>query len=96
MRLRLHTGRQHQIRVHAAHAGHPLVGDWCYGSPCAELPGQALHAARLTFAHPLSPSTVDVHAPLRDALARLWQQLSSGTPPTPRELTDEQRSKLAH
>lgn len=94
LRLKLHTGRQHQIRVHAAHAGHPLVGDWCYGQPCAELPGQALHAARLAFAHPLKPMTVNVEAPLRDDLARLWAQVKAGTPPTPRDLTEDQQSKL--
>lgn len=48
---RLHTGRTHQIRVHCAHAGHPLIGDGLYGGP-AQLPRQALHAARLSLRHP--------------------------------------------
>jgi 23S rRNA pseudouridine1911/1915/1917 synthase len=46
----LHTGRTHQIRVHAAHLGHPLVGDPTYGGP--EAPRMALHAAHLAFTHP--------------------------------------------
>jgi 23S rRNA pseudouridine1911/1915/1917 synthase len=45
----LHTGRTHQIRVHLAHAGHPLLGDRVYGVPAPELDRQALHAWRLAF-----------------------------------------------
>ena len=52
LELTLHTGRQHQIRVHASYHGHPLVGDWVYGAPCEELSGQALHAHRLTIPDP--------------------------------------------
>lgn len=49
----LRTGRTHQIRVHCAHAGHPLYGDVLYGGPAMDgLHRQALHAARLTLAHP--------------------------------------------
>jgi 23S rRNA pseudouridine1911/1915/1917 synthase len=94
LRVLLHTGRQHQIRVHAAHHGHPLVGDWVYGRACAELPGQALHAAILEFPHPVEPRTVRVEAPLPPTLAQLWSSLRAGAMVTPQELTAEQRSKL--
>ncbi|MBA2482657.1 MAG: RluA family pseudouridine synthase [Planctomycetes bacterium] len=94
LRVVLHTGRQHQIRVHAAHHGNPLVGDWVYGQPCAELPGQALHSALLVFAHPMHGSEVRVEAPLPAAFVDLWSRLRTGAEVTPTALSDEQRSKL--
>jgi 23S rRNA pseudouridine1911/1915/1917 synthase len=77
-RVRLETGRTHQIRVHLAHAGYPIVGDPQYGGrrrlpPGASsglkqalegFPRQALHAARLTFVHPKSGKQVSFEAPL--------------------------------
>ena len=94
LRVLLRTGRQHQIRIHAAHNGHPLVGDWVYGRPCAELPGQALHAAVLEFPHPASGETVRVEAPLPPPLATLWERLAAGGDVTPVPLDDEQRARL--
>jgi len=68
LRLRLETGRTHQIRVHLQAIGHPLVGDPEYGSrgtPDAfGLQRQFLHATRLAFAHPLSGEPIDVDSPL--------------------------------
>ncbi|WP_394787498.1 RluA family pseudouridine synthase [Rhodoferax sp.] len=76
VRCTLHTGRTHQIRVHMASAGHPLVGDVVYGgSLAAGLTRQALHATQLAFVHPMTGEALRFHAPLpddmRQALA-LW------------------------
>lgn len=65
---RLETGRTHQIRVHMAHLGHPLLGDTVYGAkkPVPGLAGQCLHAAQLTFTHPSTGERLTVDAPLPD------------------------------
>ncbi len=94
LRLLLHTGRQHQIRVHAAHHDCPLVGDWVYGAACHELTGQALHAALMEFAHPVEKRTVRIEAPFPRTLAELWTQLKADGGLTPRTLSEEQLSKL--
>ena len=65
---RLETGRTHQIRVHMASVGHPLLGDMVYGAkkPWPGLAGQCLHAAQLTFTHPTTGERLTVEAPLPD------------------------------
>ena len=65
---RLETGRTHQIRVHMACLGHPLLGDVVYGNkkPVPGLAGQCLHAAQLTFTHPATGERVTAEAPLPD------------------------------
>lgn len=69
LRVRLATGRTHQIRVHFADLGHPLLGDKLYGIktlPGQKLPlkRQALHAAELEFVHPLTHKTIKIKSPL--------------------------------
>ena len=73
LRCTLHTGRTHQIRVHLASRGHPLVGDELYGGqPLLGLRRQALHAARLAFVHPLSGQPMVFEAPAPEDFARAW------------------------
>lgn len=61
---RLHTGRTHQIRVHCAQAGHPLLADALYGGkPAAGMSRQALHATRLSLRHPVTGETLQWQAP---------------------------------
>lgn len=52
VKFRLETGRTHQIRVHCAHLGHPILGDDVYGKPIKDFEGQCLHAKKLGFIHP--------------------------------------------
>ena len=81
VRCRLETGRTHQIRVHMASLGHPLLGDGIYGAPCPEkgLEGQCLHARELRFIHPRSGEEITLSCPLPpyflDVLGRLGPML---------------------
>ena len=69
VRCTLQTGRTHQIRVHMASLGHPLVADELYGGkPAAGLQRQALHAFRLAFEHPVTGEALEFRAPLPDDL----------------------------
>ena len=70
--LRLDTGRTHQIRVHMAHLGHPLTGDFLYGTEDHDLIGRpALHSARLTLRHPVTGQVLHFEAPLPQDMERL-------------------------
>ncbi len=75
LRARLHTGRTHQIRLHLAEVGCPLVGDARYGGPTVfrggTVPFHLLHAARLHLVHPMTGEVLDLRAPLPLALAEV-------------------------
>ena len=83
IRCKLETGRTHQIRVHMAHIGHPLLGDMVYGAGKSEkgLEGQCLHARTLKFIHPRTGEHVELTSPLPEyftgVLSRLGPPLSS-------------------
>ena len=81
IRCRLETGRTHQIRVHMASLGHPLLGDFTYGAPSPEkgLEGQCLHARELKFIHPRTGEPVHLETPLpayfQDVLSKLGPEV---------------------
>ncbi len=77
VRCRLETGRTHQIRVHMASIGHPLLGDSTYGARCPDkgLEGQCLHARELKFIHPKSGESVHLETPLPDYFLDVLRRL---------------------
>ncbi|HEX6927117.1 MAG TPA: RluA family pseudouridine synthase [Longimicrobiaceae bacterium] len=79
LRLQLETGRTHQIRVHLSHLGHPVIGDARYGGRRLPSGRQALHAAYLSFRHPISGNSIELHAPLPRELEDLKRQLREGS-----------------
>lgn len=74
------TGRTHQIRVHLAHLGSPIVGDAVYGRESQAMPRQALHAWQLTIPHPVSREPLHLTAPPPDDLLDAWVALGGTLP----------------
>jgi 23S rRNA pseudouridine1911/1915/1917 synthase len=86
VRVRIETGRTHQIRVHLASIGHPVIGDTLYGAPARmkdadgaelQLDRNFLHAAELEFAHPATAKVLQLKADLPQALAEFLQELEA-------------------
>jgi 23S rRNA pseudouridine1911/1915/1917 synthase len=77
LEVRPHTGRTHQVRVHLAWLGYPVVGDGVYGRRRQPLLKERhfLHAAELRFVHPATNETVEFQAPLPPELGRVLKQL---------------------
>lgn len=77
MQFRLETGRTHQIRVHMAHIGHPLLGDEIYGGKNSlfKTQGQTLHAETLSFIHPKTGELIEVNAPLPEYFNKILIRL---------------------
>ena len=71
LRLRLETGRTHQIRVHMKYIGHPLPGDFLYHPDYRYIKRQALHSAYLRFTHPVTKEIMEFEAPLPEDMAKL-------------------------
>lgn len=77
IRVRLETGRTHQIRVHMAYIGHPVAGDEVYGPKkvITELGGQCLHAKKIGFIHPRTGEYMEFDSPLPDYFKKFLQRL---------------------
>ena len=77
LRCRLETGRTHQIRVHLAHLGHPILGDTVYGAKKSVpgLTGQCLHAVGLRFVHPRTGETVELSCPLPEEFTSMLKKI---------------------
>ena len=79
LRCRLETGRTHQIRVHMARLGHPILGDAVYGKAVPGLQGQCLHASALRFLHPRTGEPVELRCPLPEEFQRQLRKLAGRT-----------------
>ena len=80
LRVRLETGRTHQIRAHLASIGHPIAGDPLYGPTPRVMERLFLHADTLIFPHPCAPRMVACRSPLPPTLRRTLCRLATGTP----------------
>ena len=74
LKIRLETGRTHQIRVHFAHIGHPLAGDDLYGGSREDIDCQALHCGELTFTDPVSGEDITVVSEIRAQMKELIKE----------------------
>ncbi|WP_180970144.1 RluA family pseudouridine synthase [Deinococcus planocerae] len=80
VRAQPRTGRTHQIRVHLAHLGSPILGDPVYGRESAVIGRHALHAHFLTLPHPVTGEALNLHAPAPDDMLGAWVTLGGTVP----------------
>lgn len=78
VKFRLETGRTHQIRVHSAFIGHPVLGDEVYGKPCKGLDGQCLHAKKLGFIHPDTGEYMEFDSELPEYFTKVLYKIRKG------------------
>lgn len=83
LRAKPHTGRTHQIRVHLAHLGAPILGDGVYGKPSSLISRHALHAARLTLPHPRGHEAITFSAQVPADMVDAWLRLGGTWPLEP-------------
>ena len=76
VKLRLYTGRTHQIRVHLSAIGHPIIGDWLYGQPSPFIGRQALHSMNIFLLHPVTNRELSLSAPLPKDMAECFETLA--------------------
>ena len=76
IRLRLETGRTHQIRIHMKYLGYPLIGDYLYHPDMTWISRQALHSAKLSFTHPITGEPMCFEAPLPEDMQHAVDELS--------------------
>lgn len=70
----LETGRTHQVRVHSAYLGHPILGDSLYGSPSPIISRQALHAFKVRFQHPITKKLIEIPSNLPEDIKKLTRE----------------------
>ena len=75
VRFALETGRTHQIRVHCAYVGHPILGDDVYGKPYKGCKGQCLYAKKLGFVHPRTGEYIEFEAEMPQFFKKLLDSL---------------------
>jgi 23S rRNA pseudouridine1911/1915/1917 synthase len=80
VRAKPHSGRTHQIRVHLAHLGAPILGDEVYGRASSHIARQALHAHRLTLPHPHDNRPMTFVAPVPTDMVEAWLALGGSWP----------------
>lgn len=78
VKFRLETGRTHQIRVHSAYIGHPVLGDDVYGKPFKGLEGQCLHAKKIGFVHPETEEYMEFDSELPQYFTAVLNRLRKG------------------
>ena len=81
VRLKPHSGRTHQIRVHLAHLGAPILGDLVYGRASDAIARQALHAHQLTLPHPADHQAITFSAQVPADMVQAWLRLGGSWPP---------------